>query len=270
MGDAVRRAARRRLIVIPLLVLTMVMVLVMAITVVVAIFTAPAAAPVAVASTVLGTAADVFGGGEGDASSGSDLAAAANPSEVKCDLAPAPDPETPTPVPTTAETAAVAADSNSGEAPSTAAVRLGRGGSISRDDAAMLIAPLENGTSALKAHVWFLYRLAGIGDWESFNSAYTAAGLRDDEDSANAPLRQVQIFNTARADVGMFRLTAAALVAVGEQTGRFRDPYPRYRDLVAIELMSSCMSGTGTDEDRMTLPPPGPPESVRKAYGAGN
>ena len=123
-------------------------------------------------------------------------------------------------------------------------IPLGNGGSISREDAALLLAPLEPGSSTLKAHVWFLYRLAGLGGWDRFTAAYAAAGLRGDEDSANAPLRQVQTLNTVVSDMERYRLTAAALAAAGEQTGRFTDPYPRYREMVATELMSSSMSGT--------------------------
>ena len=261
MTGGLRGLLRRRILVVPVIALTTVMVLAMMITVAVAVFTAPAAAPVAVTATVLGSAAEVFGAGEGsEALSGNQLEEAASQGDVTCDLAPAADPATTTAAAPSSETATETADPTVSadslpERP--APIPLGSGGSISREDAALLLAPLEPGSSTLKAHVWFLYRLPGLGDWNRFTAAYAAAGLRADEDSANAPLRQVQALNTAVSDMERYRLTAGALAAAGEQTGRFTDPYPRYREMVAIELMSSCMSGTGAEGERMTLPPPG-------------
>lgn len=213
----------------------------------VTVFTAPAAAPVAVAAAVLGPAAEVFGDGGGGAISADQLAAAADQGDVTCDLAPAEDPATAAPDPGV-----------SGEDPDERPqpIALGRGGSISREDVARLVGPLPPGTSTLTAHVWFLYRLAGLGSWDRFAAAYTAAGLRPDEDSPNAPLRQVQALNSAVSDMERYRLTAAALAAAGELTGRLTDPYPRYRELVSVELVSSCMTGTGAEAERMTLPPP--------------
>ena len=160
-----------------------------------------------------------------------------------CDLAPTAYPATTTPAAPSSETATDATDPTmSADAPPERPqpIPLGNGGSISREDAALLLAPLEPGSSTLKAHVWFLYRLAGLGDWDRFTTAYAATGLHADEDSPNAPLRQVQALNTVVSDMERYRLTAAALAAAGEQTGRFSDPYRRYREMVAIELMSSC------------------------------
>lgn len=208
----------------------------------VAVFTAPVAAPVAVAAAVLGSVADVFGTGDGaGAMSGSRLAEIAAQGDVTCDLAPAADTAA-APTPTTSN----APPPQSG-APPLRPIPLGKGGSISREDALLLLAPLRPGFSALEAHVWFLYRLAGLGDWDHFTADYAAAGLRADEDSPNAPLRQVQSLNSIVSDMERYRLTAAALVAAGEQTGRLTDPYPRYREMVAVELMSSCMAGTGAE-----------------------
>jgi len=260
MTGGLRGLLRRRILVVPVIALTTVMVLAMMITVAVAVFTAPAAAPVAVTAAVLGSAAEVFGAGDGGQMSGNQLEEAASQGDVTCDLAPAADPATTTAAAPSSETATETADPTVSadslpERP--APIPLGSGGSISREDAALLLAPLEPGSSTLKAHVWFLYRLPGLGDWDRFAAAYAAAGLRADEDSPNAPLRQVQALNTAVSDMERYRLTAGALAAAGEQTGRFTDPYPRYREMVAIELMSSCMSGTGAEGERMTLPPPG-------------
>lgn len=137
-----------------------------------------------------------------------------------------------------------------------APIVVGADGSLDRDSAAALIDPVRPGTSTLRAHVWFLYRLAGLGDWNTFIAAYRDAGLHDDDSDAGAPLRQVQALNTVGADMERYRLTAAALAAAGEYTGRLSDPYPDYRDLVATELVSSCL-GDSTDVGvRMTLPPP--------------
>lgn len=263
MNGRIRALLRRRMLVIPVLVLSVVMVLAMVITVAIAVFTAPAAAPVAVAGTVLGSAADIFGEGEGEgALSGSQLAAAAHEGDVTCDLAPAADPPTSAEEPATSSSPTATEEAESTESSDTPPERpqpipLGTGGSISREDASTLLAPLQPGISTLQAHVWFLYRLSGLGDWERFTSEYAAAGLRVDEDSPNAPLRQIQSLNTTVSDMERYRLAAAALAAAGEQTGRFSDPYPRYREMVAIELMSSCMAGTGTEGERMELPPAG-------------
>ena len=261
MTGGLRGLLRRRMFVVPVIALTTLMVLAMVITVAVAVFTAPAAAPVVVTATVLGSAVEVFGTGDGGQMSGTQLAEAASQGDVTCDLAPAADPPpTATPTAPSSESATETADlTMSSDSPPEGPkpISLNKGGAISREDAALLLEPLEPGSSTLKAHVWFLYRLAGLGDWNRFTAAYAAAGLRGDEDSANAPLRQVQTLNTVVSDMERYRLTAAALAAAGEQTGRFTDPYPRYREMVATELMSSCMSGTGAEGERMTLPPPG-------------
>lgn len=204
---------------------------------------APLAVPVIVASTILGDAASVFGDGGGSLS-GDQLARAADGAGVYCDATPAQE--------LSPRSDTQAASAAAGVSP----IPVGTGGSVTADDTRMLLEPLDSGVSALRAHVWFLYRLAGLGDWSQFSTAYTAAGLSDREESADAPLRQVQELNTTGADIAPYRLTAAALVAAGEQTDRFTDPYPDYRQKVTVELVSGCLSDSGLGEQRMTLPPP--------------
>lgn len=236
----------------------------------VAVLTAPAAAPVIAASAVLGSVAEVFGSNGGEMT-GEELAALAEEQGVRCDAAPAADPPPASAAPTT--TAAAPGVDPVGDAPATGEdtdpvavppIPLGGGGSISREDAQLLLEPLSPGTSSLKAHVWFLYRMAGMGDWAQFTTAYEAAGLSDSEESPDAPLGQVQQLNAAGVGVEKYRLTAAAMVSAGEQTGRFADPYPEYRELVSVELLGSCLSD-GPSAERMTLPspvttaPPAPP-----------
>jgi hypothetical protein len=209
----------------------------------------PAAVPVVIAGTVLSNTADLFGAGvESAAMSGTELADAGRASQISCHPgSPSIDPPlTPSPAPG-ADTDAVAAP---------APMRIESDGSLSRADTSVLIDPAPPKTSALIAHVWFLYRLAGIGDWESFIAAYQMAGLRGDDTSTDAPLAQVQALNTGDADVGRYRLTAAALTAAGVSTGRLTDPYPSYQELVGTELVTACLDDKGADERRMTLPPP--------------
>lgn len=211
----------------------------------IAVLVAPAAAPVIAAATVLGQVSEVFGDSGGEMT-GEELARASQGSDLRCDAAPSADPDTEVEVTTDEVTEA--------EPVAAAPIKILEGGSISREDAELLIGPLSPGTSALRAHVWFLYRLAGVGDWAGFATAYEDAGLSADEESPDAPLRQVQLLNTSGADIERYRLTAAALVEAGQRTGRFTDPYPDYRELVAVELIGSCLSDSGAE--RMTLPAP--------------
>jgi len=228
-----------------------------AVAVLIAVITAPAAAPVIAAATVLGSAAEAFSG-EGGEMTGSELAQAGTDSGVTCDAIPAPEA-------ITAAATAVAADSpESGDTVSATEpgpvapepIQIGEGGSISRDDAELLLEPLTPGTSTLRAHVWFLYRLAGMGDWAAFTTAYENAGLSPAEEYPDAPLRQVQTLNANGVPVERYRLTAAAMAEAGQKTGRFTDPYPGYEDLLVVEVLSSCLSNTDAGESRMTLPAP--------------
>ncbi|BBX87906.1 hypothetical protein [Mycolicibacterium aubagnense] len=215
----------------------------------------PAAAPVAIAGKVLSNVADLFGDGQGeDSISGRQLPAAGDGGSESCRPLPPPglavssgelssappsaDPPTPSP------------------ATGIAAITVGADGSLDRTDAAALIAPIPLRTSALRAHVWFLYRMSGLGDWDRFTAAYRDARLSDDDKRSDAPLQQVQALNTVGADIERYRLTAAALVTAGERTGLLSDPYPDYQQLVATELVSSCFDNSSAEDARMTLPPP--------------
>jgi hypothetical protein len=218
----------------------------------------PATAPAVIAATVLSNTADVFGTGAGCAAmSGTELADAGRASQITCRPVPPAinEPPTPSPVPGVDTEAAVASPTDDGPA-ALAPMAIESDGSLSRADTSSLIDLVPPKTSALIAHVWFLYRLAGMGDWENFVAAYRTAGLRGDDESADAPLAQVQALNAGGADVGRYRLTAAALTAAGVSTGRLTDPHPGYRELVATELVTACLEDTGADERRMILPPP--------------
>lgn len=219
--------------------------------------TALVAAPAAVAGSVLGTAAEVLGGGDDpEEVSGQQLAGIGQQAPVNCDAAPAASVPVAPAMPAGDRVDAAPDTSGPPDAVVTP-IPLREGGSIGREDIELLIAPIREGESALKAHVWFLYRLAGLGDWDTFNAAYTLAELRSDETGPAAPLRQVQELNPAGADVGRYRLTAAALVSAGEQTGRLRDPYPEYREFVAVELLGSCLGDSDVTGMLAELPPPG-------------
>lgn len=256
----VKRLPRRRLIwVYGAVAVAAVIVVLTTVTVAVAILATPAAIPVAVAAKVLGPVAELFTGGDGgpDGVSGEQLLQAGMDADVTCDAAPAASTATSTPPRQEDVTTEAATDPSTSGVPVVTPIPLEAGGAISREDGQQLLNPLPAQVSALKAHVWFLYRLAGLGDWDQFDADYTAAGLRDDDESADAPLAQVQRLNTTGAEVQRYRLTAAALTAAGEQTGRLRDPYPGYRDLVAVELVGSCQSDPAGTELRQQLPPPG-------------
>jgi hypothetical protein len=252
-GQWARAEVRRRLLHIGLIAVG-VLGMVAAFLAFIAVLSAPAAAPIIVASKVLGSAAEAFGPGDGELT-GEELAQSGEQSDLICDAAPEADTVAADTEPTVTETPTVedltATEDDSPVAPDP--IRIGEGGSISRDDADLLLAPLTPGASTLRAHVWFLYRLAGLGDWAAFTIAYEDAGLAVDEESDNAPLRQVQAINSTGADIERYRLTAAAMVEAGQQTGWFTDPYPEYRELVMVEVLSGCLSDAGSD--RMVLPP---------------
>ena len=213
------------------------------------LLSSPAVVPAAVVSTVLGSDADLFNVGSGEISGG-EWAEFADDLDARCDRV-ASSGDLPVEVPTQG-----AAAIGGGDSTDVSAMTLGEGGRPSRDDVAQLLEPLPMEANSLLAHVWFLYRLAGLGDWDRFAADYAAAGLSEEEDSPDAPLRQVQELNAVGVEMEPYRLTAAALVGAGQQTGRFVDPYPRYRELVAVELLSSCHTGTDAEDSRMTLPPP--------------
>ncbi len=266
--ELLRRAARFRWAIIAaaaLLSLPLVVVLSVALVLVVS---APVAAPVAVAGRVLGGASEVFGktfGGDG--LTGAEIAEAGRGSGVECKLQDVPDQGTDvtaTASPPTPSEAPNDADPADGRIPATAEnpvpkappIAVRTDGSISRDDAKLLVDLVPVKTSALTAHVWFLYRLGGIGsDWNTFITAYRDAGLRGDDESTDAPLAQVQKLNHGDDPIDGYRLTAASLAASGLYTGRFSEPHPSYRELLTAELMSSCMDKTGLDDKRMALPP---------------
>lgn len=230
--------------------------------VLVSVIPKPAVVTVVVAAQVLGSVSEVFGDNGGDLT-GEELSRAADGVGVECDGAPAVQAANTTAA-TTVDEGILATDSGTPSA--VKPMVLGAQGSISRQDTETLLDPLPREVSSLRAHVWFLYRLSGMGDWGQFTAAYTAAGFSDSEDSDNAPLRQVQRLNAIGADVGRYRLTAAALVSAGQQTGRFSDPYPGYRDLVAVELIGSC--DAASEEDRMALPlPAATPSEIQAASG---
>lgn len=230
--------------------------------VLVSVIPKPAVVTVVVAAQVLGSVSEVFGDNGGDLT-GEELSRAADGAGVECDGAPAGQA-----VNTTAATTADdgTLDTNRGTSAGVKPMVLGAQGSIGQEDTETLLDPLPREVSSLRAHVWFLYRLSGMGDWDQFTATYTAAGFSDSEETDNAPLRQVQRLNAIGADVGRYRLTAAALVSAGQQTGWFTDPYPGYRDLVAVELIGSCDSASA--EDRMALPlPAATPSEIQAASG---
>lgn len=224
--------------------------------------TTPAAVPVAIAGTVLSEAAELFGGGDGDKHlSGADIATAGDGAQIDCEPVPA-STSTPSAAPPTA-TAPAGDDETDGEmqtqepadSAATAPIAIGTSGSMSRDDAKKLIDPVPPKASALTAHVWFLYRLAGLGDWETFIAAYRDKGMRGDDEAENAPLVQVQALNITGAQIERYRLTGASLALSGLYTGRFDDPYPEYRKLLSTELLSTCFADSEVADQRMTLPP---------------
>lgn len=256
-GQWARAEVRRKLVRVGALVVG-VFAAICAVAILIAVITAPAAAPVIVAGTVLGSAAEAFSGEDGEMT-GEELAAAGADSGVICDAVPAPDPVADV---TPAGTVTASPESMQDPAAADAApvapepIRIDEGGSISREDAELLLEPLTPGTSTLRAHVWFLYRLAGMGDWAAFTTAYENAGLSPTDEFPNSPLQQVQTINANGDPVERYRLTAAAMAEAGQKTGRFTDPYPGYEEVLVVEVLSSCLSDSGAGESRMTLPAP--------------
>lgn len=228
-----------------------------------AMSTAPATAPAAIAGNVLSDAVDLFGGGDGskDQLSGEQLAAAGRSAAISCPVRSSAASTTTstavrpaTPVTTSPASGSAAATTSAGRAVNP--VRVGADGSISRSDARALIEPVLPGTSALTANVWFMYRMAGLGDWDAFTAAYKAAKLSGEDKSAGAVLQQVQTLNPVGVAMEPYRFTAAALTSAGQVTGRLKDPYPEFRQVVAAELVSGCMDNADAAAQRVSLPPP--------------
>ncbi len=222
-----------------------------------AVASTPVAAPVAIAAKLLPDVADLFGAGDnsGAEMSVQQFSAAGSDAAITCRTRVTPTSSLTAAAEQTGEVLALnAAAPNS--APVAKPISINHDGSINRLDARALIDPVLPGTSALTANVWFLYRLAGLGDWDTFVAAYKLAGLHDDDEGSNAPLMQVQALNASGVDMEQYRLTAAALTAAGQFTGRLKDPYPGYRELVAMELVSGCLDDPAATTLRATLPPP--------------
>ena len=231
-----------------------------------AIVTAPVTVPASVAATVLDEAAAVFGIDGESSHAAAELAAASADDPVQCTrtatLSSAVAAPSPSPVPVgavgpTAETTDV-------PAPAISPIPVAPGGRIDTASAHLLVDPVLPGTSALTANVWFLYRLAGLGDWAMFTAAYTAAGLSGDDLSADAVLVQAQTLNATGAPLESYRLTAASLTLAGVLTGRLMEPYPDFRGVLAVELVSGCVADTDADDARVALPAPSlaPPSGV--------
>lgn len=231
--------------------------------------TAPATVPVAISGTVLSKSAELFGAGDGDKHlAGVDIYEAGKGARITCEPVPATSTLTPAApgAPAVLDDEADKEDLTESEAESdqsaSPAIEIGTDGSVNRDDAKKLVNPVPPGTSALTAHVWFLYRLSGLGDWDAFIAAYHDKGLRGDDESEDAPLAQVQALNISGAQMERYRLTAASLALSGLYTGRFADPYPEYRELLSTELLSTCFADSEVADQRMTLPPAAVTSSV--------
>lgn len=233
-----------------------------------------ATGPVSIAGKLAPDAADLFGTGSdssGSGLTGDQLASAGRDGGITCHIRAT--------VSTSAAAVpmvmpiepAVAADSPNEVTPSVSPdpvqpIPIKEDGSISNEDARRLIEPVLPGTSSLQADVWFLYRMGGLGDWNTFTAAYRSTQLRDDDPSPNAPLQQVQLLNSRGVDMEPYRLVAAALTSAGQVTGRLKDPYPGFRDLIVTELVSGCLDDDPASVDRATLPPPAATSSSTAEY----
>ncbi len=216
-----------------------------------AIVTAPATVPAAVSAAVLDQTAAVFGGGTGN-DAAEQLAAAAVDGPVRCTRSAARFPALPAPH----DGSSAAVPPGPAEIAPLAPVAVDSGGGLSTADAALLVDPVPPGTSALTANVWFLYRMAGLGDWPTFTAAYAAAGLLGDAETADAVLVQAQALNTVGAPIEGYRLTAAALTQAGMMAGRLSDPTSQFRQVLAVELVSGCVTDEDADAARVALPAP--------------
>ncbi|BBY54083.1 hypothetical protein H7J07_05595 [Mycobacterium koreense] len=232
--------------------------------------TAPVAIPAAIVGTVISDVADLFGGGKKpDAITGADLADAGRDADITCK----PVPVSALPKPAASQPPAPVEGEPGGDQgqddedvtpPATVVspIEIHADGSLEHSDAEMLVNAVPPHTSVITAHVWFLYRMAGLGDWDGFVAAYRAAGLDEKDRADDAPLAQVQKLNTIGVDIDPYRLTAAALATAGMQTQRYEVPYEDYREILSTELMSSCLQDAGLEAKRMTLPPPATPSPV--------
>lgn len=227
--------------------------------IVIAMASSPAAVPVAIAGKVLSGVTDLFGDGDDDSAdtlSPKELAEAGASGAPECRIARVPaGSQAAAPTTTRAPGSAVATTTASGSRP-VSAIAVATDGSVSRSDARALIEPVLPGTSALTAHVWFMYRLAGLGDWAAFTAAYERAGLDDGDKDPEAPFKQVQALNPAGVDLSPYRVTAAALTSAAESTGRVKDPYPDYRAVVGKELVAGCIDDPGVSSIRPSMPKP--------------
>ena len=225
----------------------------------IAMASSPAAVPVAIAGKVLSGVTDLFGGGDGgsgDTLSPKELAEAGAADAPECRIARVPA-GSPAAAATTSRTpsSGAATTTAAGSRP-VSAIAVATDGSVSRSDARALIEPVAPGTSALTAHVWFMYRLAGLGDWAAFTAAYERAGLDDADKDPEAPFKQVQALNPTGVDLAPYRVTAAALTSAAESTGRVRDPYPDYRAVVGKELVAACVDDPGVSSISPSMPKP--------------
>ncbi|SIM25418.1 Uncharacterised protein [Mycobacteroides abscessus subsp. abscessus] len=218
-----------------------------------------ATGPVSIAGKLIPDAANLFGTGEDV--SGEQLAAAGRDGSITCHMRATVANSGTAPLDSAPTEAEQVADSQTAPkpSPSPAAVEpipIKEDGSVTKDDARTLVDPVLPGTSALQANVWFMYRAAGLGDWDTFTAAYRSAELRDDDQSPDAPLQQVQRLNSRGVDMEPYRLIAAALTSAGEVTGWLKDPYPGFRDLIVTELVSGCLDDDPASAERVKLPPP--------------
>jgi hypothetical protein len=234
-----------------------------------AIVTAPVAVPASVAATVLDEAAAVFGLGGESGHAAAELVAASADDPAQCTrtatLSSPVSTPTPSPLPADAAAAGPTTAAPDALASATPPIPVASDGRIDTASAQLLVDPVLPGTSALTANVWFLYRLAGMGDWATFTAAYTAAGLSGDDLSADAVQAQAQAINATGAPLENYRLTAASLTLAGVLTGRLVEPYPDFRGVLAVELVSGCVADTDADAARVALPAPSlapPPAAV--------
>ncbi|KXO90969.1 hypothetical protein AXK58_21290 [Tsukamurella tyrosinosolvens] len=112
-------------------------------------------------------------------------------------------------------------------------------GTLERADAKKLVDPVPPKTSALTAQVWFLYRLAGLGEWSTFTAAYRQAGFTGKEAGSDVATKQA-VRLAAGSDLSPYQLTAAALAVSGLLTGRYTEPNESYRGEAMAAIMEHC------------------------------
>lgn len=212
---------------------------------------APIAAPAAVADAILAEAAGVFGAEEDQPSDGAVTA----DEQPRC--VPAAASTTTVTPPTPSFDSAAPAEATGSEDARVQPIPVGPDGAIDISDAHLVVDPVPPGSDALTANVWFLYRLGGLGDWDEFIESYRLAGFGEaaDDTDPDVVLARVQALNHRGVDLAPYRLTAAALTMAGQVSGRLVDPYPQFREVVAIELQSGCFGDVESSELRATMPP---------------